>query len=416
MNLNAGVIIIYVIAYFSLFLTVLFFLIFFENIKGLKNPAIKDPKKLLKVTVLIPVLNNPEGVRKSLDSLKKVDYPKNKIEVIVINDGSTDNTASVLREYTPWIKIITNKKNIGKGNSLNKALKIATGDVIGCLDSDAFVMRNTLKKMIGYFQNPKVMAVAPSIKIYGARSILGRVQYIEFLSSSYVRKIGAFLGAIPLAPGCFTLFRKKFFDMYGGWDASTITEDVELSLRVESKRYLIENAMDGNVYTKPVKGFGSLLSQRLRWYRGLIDNLKKYKFLFSRAYGNLGLFALPSAIGVVVVTLLATIYSSVLFGENAFNFISDLIVFKFDLGALLDIKLDPFFINTTTPVIFAVLIVILGLYVIFLAKKYSKERQPTKYSLLFFVLLYSFLFSFWWIMAIIYKLSGKKIVWGGRAG
>lgn len=409
-------VLIYIVSFISIYTTVLFFLTLFEFKQYLKNPV---PSRLPKVTILVPAYNEEEGISKTVESLLSMDYPKEMTEIILINDGSKDNTLKIMREFESKnkdrIKVI-DKPNSGKAKSLNYALQYSTGELIGVLDADAFVPEDTLKKMVGYFESPKVMAVTPSIKIWNPKGILERIQYVEFLTSSYVRKIMSFLGSVPIAPGCFTIFRKKFFDEYGGWDTSTITEDIELSLRVETKHFFVENAIDANVYTKGLSNFEKLKRQRLRWYRGLIDNMIKHKQLFHPRYGNLAVFILPGTVFVTLLTLVATIFSVSIIGVNIYKLIKQLILYDFNLLLWWDYSLDPFFISLTPSILFVILILIAGVFVIYLSKKYSQEEQKTRYSLPFFLLLYSFLFTYWWTLALFYLVKNKKVKWGGISG
>jgi len=414
--MDINTIIIYVVSFVSIYTTVLFFLTLFEFKPYLKNPI---SSKLPKVTVLVPAYNEEKGISKTIESLLSMNYPKEMVEIILINDGSKDNTLQIMKEYEKnnkdRIKVI-DKPNSGKANSLNYVLKYVTGELVGVLDADAFVPEDTLKKMVGYFERPKVMAVTPSIKIWDPKGILERIQYVEFLSSSYIRKIMSFLGSVPVAPGCFTIYRKSFFDEYGGWDPSTITEDIELSLRVETKHFFVENAIDANVYTKGLSNFEILKRQRIRWNRGLIDNMLKHKQLFHPRFGNLAVFILPGTLLVILLTFIATLFSLSLVGFNMYRLIKQLILYDFNLFLWFEYSLDPFFFSATPSILFVLLILIVGVFVIYLSKIFSKETQKTRYSLPFFLLLYSFLFTYWWVLAFFYLVKNKKVKWGSISG
>ena len=118
-------------------------------------------------------------IAKTVKSLLNLDYPKDKLELMVIDDGSTDKTYEKARQFAKaGVKVFT-KKNAGKAAALNFALKKSTGDFFGALDADSFVNSNALKKMIGHFKDPKIMAVTPSLKVYNPKTILQKIQYIE---------------------------------------------------------------------------------------------------------------------------------------------------------------------------------------------------------------------------------------------
>jgi poly-beta-1,6-N-acetyl-D-glucosamine synthase len=413
---NLHIALIYIIAYISIYFTVIFFIALFEFKPYMKNPVAKI---FPKVTILVPAYNEQKWISRTINSLLEVDYPKDKLQLILINDGSSDNTINIMKEYQKQNKKlieVIDKVNSGKSDSLNQALNYAKGDVIAVLDADAFLPPETLKKMVGYFDHEKVMAVTPSIKIWNPKSILEHIQYVEFLTSSYIRKILSFFGAVPIAPGCFTIFRKKFLDEFGGWDTSTITEDIELSLRVESKRFFVENAVDANVYTQGISEFKILQSQRLRWYRGLIDNMIKHKELFHPSYGNLAIFILPGTLISAFLTVLASLVSIFLLLDSTYKFIKDMILYNFNLFLWWDYKFDLFFVSTAPYILFITLIFVVGIYVIYLSKRYSQEKQKTRYSLPFFFLLYSLLVTYWWCLALVYVAKNKKIKWGASSG
>jgi cellulose synthase/poly-beta-1,6-N-acetylglucosamine synthase-like glycosyltransferase len=408
--MDFGDIIIYAIIYFSLYSSIIFLMNFFENKDRLKNPPVK---KFFKVSIIVPAHNEEKTLTKTVNSLLNLDYPKDKLEIIVIDDGSTDGTLKLARGFIPdGVRVFT-KQNTGKGSSMNFGLARATGEVVGALDADSFVLPTALKRMIGYFENPRVMAVTPSIKIWGAKNLKQRLQFIEFLSSAYIRKVFSYFGAIPITPGPFTLYRKAFFDKYGGYDTSTLTEDIEISLRIESKKkYLIENAMDVSVYTTAVPKFNKLLLQRLRWYRGFIDNLFRYRRMFGTKYGNMGVFVLPLSILVVLASLFVTFYAIYLFIKNIIFSLKTLRLSGYDFSSWFEFDFEPFFISITPKVMFTVLLLALGILLIYLATKYSEEQQKVEPSYVVFFFLYIFFFSFWWTMAILYKITGKKIAWG----
>ena len=300
-------IVIYIIFFIAFYVTTVALIKFFTNHSKLKNPK---PKRFPSVTIAVPVFNAENTIKKTLDSLLKLKYPKNKLKIVVVNDGSTDNTLKIAKSYESKCVIVYSKKNTGKSDSLNYAIKRCDTELFTCLDADCFVFPDALKQMVGYFENKKVMGVTGSIKIWKPKKIIEKIQLIEFLSSTFIRKVFAFLGGLPLAPGPFTIYRMSFFKRHGGYDTTTLAEDVEMALRVENKKYLIENAIDVNIYTSAVPKFKGVLMQRLRWFRGFIDNLVKYKHMFlSKKYGNLGIFVLPSSVLMILVSLFGVFYA-----------------------------------------------------------------------------------------------------------
>ena len=283
---------IYVATYVGLFTGVFFFYTFLENKQYLQNPKIK---RFYDVSIIIPAYNESMTIARTIKSLLKLDYPKDKLKIIIVDDGSKDNTYEIAKRYLSKNVSVFTKPNSGKARSLNFALEKIDTELVGCLDADSYADKFSLKKMIGYFDNGNVMAVVPSIKISNAKGVLQQIQKIEYLFAVYLKKVFSYLKSVYIAPGPLSIYRKSFLDKYGGWDENTLTEDLELALRIQSKNFLIENSVDANVYTVGPKNFKQLFNQRMRWYLGLMSNLLKYKSLFGKKYGDLGIFVLPSS-------------------------------------------------------------------------------------------------------------------------
>ncbi len=403
---------IYVVVYFSLFTATLFFLTFFENRKFLKNPKAKF---FPKVTIAVPAYNEEKTIAKTIKSLLKLDYPKEKLEIFVIDDGSTDRTYEIAKKFEKHgIKAFT-KKNTGKGDSLNFALSMATGELFVSLDADSFVEENALKKMVGYFNDKKVMAVTPSLKIYKPKTWLQKLQFIEYLIGIYLRKVFSYLDSIHVTPGPFTVYRKEFFDRYGKYDAYNLTEDIEIALRIQSKRYSIENAIDASVYTIGPSNFKDLLQQRKRWYLGFINNVINYKHLFHHSYGNLGLFILPASFLSVILVMALIAYSAFKLAKSLYLLALDLIALNFDIRPFISFKPDLFFINLEPIIILTFISLGVGIATIYIAKKFSNEKSNIKASYVLYLLAYGVIFAFWWVAAGISKIAKSKVNWGKKS-
>ena len=153
-----------------------------------------DPSFRPKISIIIPVWNESaeEGrrLRKTLDSILNSNYPKDKLEIIVVNDGSTDNSLQIVKLYQKkGVKVISHKKSHGKTYAINQGMKIATGELVAGLDADSFVMPDVLEKLVPCFKDKNVMASIPSIKIAKPTSIIQSIQSQEFLSAVFIRHI-----------------------------------------------------------------------------------------------------------------------------------------------------------------------------------------------------------------------------------
>lgn len=409
--MNAGHILIYVISYFGLFTAIFFLLTLFENLHRLRNPK---PKKIPSVTVVVPAYNEEKTIEKTIKSLLNLNYPKNKLNIIVVDDGSVDNTYKVAKKYEKNNIRVYTKENGGKGSALNYAIKRSRTELIGGLDADSFVTKNALKKMVGYFNNPKVMAVTPSLKVYKPKNILQKIQMMEYLAGVFLRKIFAFLDSIHVTPGPFTIYRRRFLEKYGYFDEDNITEDIEIALRIQKHKFLIENSADAEVFTVAPLRFTELLKQRLRWYVGFIRNVKKYSSLFGKQHGHLGSFILPIAFVSAMLVIIVLFYSIFKLVNNAFQSIMRYYIVGFDFKTLIEFKIDLFFLNINAITVLAVFCLVFSISVIYIAKKISKEKSKIKFSYMIYLFFYWLLFGFWWTIACFYQITGKKIMWGGK--
>jgi cellulose synthase/poly-beta-1,6-N-acetylglucosamine synthase-like glycosyltransferase len=406
-------IMLYTASYFGLFTAVFFLLTLIENRNKIGNP--NAPKTLPKVTVMVPACNEEKCLAKTINSLLKLKYPKKKLEIIIIDDGSRDRTLEIARTFeSRGVKVLT-KPNGGKGTALNLGLAHATGELVGCLDADSIVEPDALMKMVGYFRNKKVMAVTPSLKCTEPKTIWQRIQVIEFLLGVYLRKVFAYLGSIHVTPGPFTIFRKEFFDKHGGYDTSTCTEDIEISLRIQSLGYEIENAVDANVYAVAMPTFTTTKKQRVRWYKGFIENTQKYRhMLFNPKYGNLGMFVIPSAYLSVMIAMVMVVYSAYIVIDRNYQRFMNLYDVNFDIWKMIHFKWDLFYIDQSPLMIIGIAALAIGILMIYLAKRLSKEKQNLTYSYMLFMFIYLPLYAYWWASAIHARASRKEVGWRGR--
>lgn len=406
---------IYLSAYLGLLVVIFYSLSIFRR-KKIKEPVFNE-KNPQFISIIIPAFNEEKNIAATIKSALGIDYPRNKMEIIVVDDGSNDKTYQIAKKFVSKIVKVYTKKNGGKGTALNLGLKKAKGEFIFTMDADSLVTPDSAKYQIARFQDKKVMCVAPIVAIYKPRGILERVQQIEYLLGVFLREAFASLRAIHITPGAFSAYRKSFFVKYGGFDENNLVEDMEMALRIQSHDLLIENSTKSIVYTHPPKTFRPLLIQRRRWYVGLIRNLKDYKrLLFSKNHGALGLIVLPMALFAIFMSIILTTYYAVksiidvrrellLLQSINFDFLSMFEFTKYTFSSFL----FNFFSYPIT--IFMVVFIIITLGYMYYAKSKVKEHSNVKLSLPIFLVLYSFLFAFWWAVAFIYDMIYKDVNW-----
>ncbi len=258
-------------------------------ISNLKNRRkIRRYKPL--VSVMIPAWNEEIGILTTVESLLKSTY-KN-VELVIINDGSTDNSHTLIREFVEKynservshknpIEIIYHyKENGGKGAALNTAIDLSHGDILLSIDADCIVCENTIEKFVNHFADPKVMAAVGNVKVGNTKTLIGVIQYLEFLFSFYFKKADSVMNSIYIIGGAAGAFRRETFEKVGVYNTKNITEDIELSVRIQKAGLKIVYAADALVYTEGADEVKGLLSQRLRWKRGRFETFNQNLDLF----------------------------------------------------------------------------------------------------------------------------------------
>ncbi|HSX45923.1 MAG TPA: glycosyltransferase family 2 protein [Candidatus Saccharimonadia bacterium] len=258
------------------------------------------------ISVLVPAHNEENTIERNLLSLYGSDYPKGKLEVIVVNDGSTDRTEEVVREFKRThrdrckIRLI-NLSNKGKAAALNHGLRrCAKGSLVMCLDSDSFLAPNALRSAAQHFRDSDIVALSSNVNIIEDGTLLALVQRFEYLVCYQMKKGQAFLGVEYIVGGIGSMFRRSMMKKVSFYDTNTMTEDIDLTMKIivnKEKRQKIAYAADSIAYTEPAHSVGALMQQRFRWKFGRSQTFYKNDHLFfsrsSRHAKRLTWFMLP---------------------------------------------------------------------------------------------------------------------------
>jgi len=295
----------------AFFFSVLYFevLLLIGFVERLRTDTKKETRGLAKhpkVEIVVPCFNEQHTVAATIHSLLALEYPKKKLRIHVVDDGSTDGTKDSLKEFKDHAQVtISHKENGGKHTALNYALATTNADIIGCLDADSFVESSALFESLKVFETTGAMAVTPAIKIEKADSIFRNMQKAEYEVGMLFRRVFADANAQFITPGPFSLYRKEVFESLGEFRSAHNTEDLEMGLRMQEAGFLIENAPRSVVYTRAPKTLKPLFKQRVRWAYGFLRNAGPYKHLFFNTKNvYLGFFILP----LTLVSIVAAAY------------------------------------------------------------------------------------------------------------
>ncbi|HLC98063.1 MAG TPA: glycosyltransferase [Candidatus Nanoarchaeia archaeon] len=405
--------------FFLMFLSIFWLLVLFAGEP--EKPKAKL-KKYPSFTAIIPAYNEEETIQGTLQSLAELDYPAELMQIIVVNDGSTDRTKekveAFMQNHLGLAITLVNQPNRGKGNALNAALQHTTGEFYACLDADSFVYPRALKEMLPYFADAEVAAVCPLLKVKNPDSILRKVQWHEYLINMFYKFLNAKLDCIHVTPGPFSVYRTSIVKALGGYDEKTLTEDLEIAIRLQKHQYKIIQTFDAVVETVAPDTWRALFSQRIRWYKGSIDNAISYrKLMFNKAYGDFGFLRMPTIIitGAVALILIVTIMQDTLsklgqkivaYADINFDIITLLRNFRFEFNFLS----LPFF-----KIFVAMVVLSLSFYVMIKSYHVVKEKIThygrTWISLLTYLFIYSIFISFVWLYIAFLFLTGKKKTW-----
>ncbi len=236
------------------------------------------------VSIIVPVYNESKVIAESIESLLELDYPN--YEVIIVNDGSTDDTAVIAENLVGYrqgksslVKIsLINKPNGGKAKALNAGIQYSDADFVLCMDGDSKLSANSLKLGIRHFTNPAVGAVAGNVKVLNRKKIWTDLQALEYVEGlNLARSAQGFLKMVNIIPGPLGIFRKKALRDAGYYSSDTFAEDADITLKVLSAGWKIDYELNAIAYTEAPVKFQQLLKQRYRWTRGILQAIRKHK-------------------------------------------------------------------------------------------------------------------------------------------
>ena len=250
--------------------------------KKVVNTA-ENKEQLPKFSIIVPTKDEEAVIGRCLNSLLNLDFPKDKLEIIIVDGNSTDSTCRVCSDYVmkyPQLFSLINEPPGAKGKpaALNLALSHTTGDIIGVFDADSLPESDVLKKVASYFNDKETMAVqGRAISLNEKKNILTRVISIEEKAWYQALLIGRekMQLFVPLNGSC-QFVRHSVLNELGGWDEGSLTEDVELALRLVEKNHHIKYADDVLCGQETPNGLRDLVKQRVRWYRGYMETALKY--------------------------------------------------------------------------------------------------------------------------------------------
>lgn len=278
----------------EIFLFIFLNLVWIGLFFGSKKKRYKKNSAEPMVSIIIPTFNDASTIERTIDCVLKMEYP-NK-EVIVVNDGSTDSTLRVCKKFAEQkkIKLISFAKNRGKAHALNKGIKSAKGEIIVTVDADSYPRPDSLKKLVEYFSDPKVGAVAGTIKVHRKKNFLTLSQSLEYIHQGFQRLCQSFIDAVMVAPGPLTAYRKEALVKAGYFEDNTLVEDFDMTIKIHKVGYKVVSEKRAIAFTEVPATIKKWWKQRVRWSRGGLQIFKKHLDIFkSKNTRPLAYFSFP---------------------------------------------------------------------------------------------------------------------------
>lgn len=258
-------------------------------------PAI-DPARF--VTVMIPAFNEELVIERAVRGV--LASTAVQIEVIVIDDGSSDRTSAVVAEAfadDPRVRLLT-LENGGKAGALNRALDLATGEIVIALDADTQFEPTTIARLARWFEDPKIGAVAGNAKVGNRVNLLTKFQAVEYITAQNLeRRALARLDAMAVVPGAVGAWRLAAIRQVGGYPDDTLAEDQDLTIAIQRVGWKVTYDQYAVAWTESPETIKGLAKQRFRWAFGTLQCLWKHgRIMATGRPAGLARVGLPQAI------------------------------------------------------------------------------------------------------------------------
>ncbi|MFB6207737.1 MAG: glycosyltransferase family 2 protein [Candidatus Nanohaloarchaea archaeon] len=414
--LNAAVWVLYLGMFYISFLLLLVFLE-----RGELKRDIEYPEEWPSITVIIPAYNEEDTVGMTIESVLDADYPEDLFEVIVVNDGSEDDTRKVAEQYTDRIDLI-NQENRGKGAAMNTALEEVDTELFAVVDADARLKEDSVKNIVAGLEDD-MAGIASAMKVYEPETLLQRAQRVEYIVSIFLRKILGLLDAIPVAPGPLSVYRTDVIREMGGFDPESMVEDQEICYRIHEEKLRLGHSRTGEVYTVAPRNLREFYNQRYRWQRGTLETIIDYRHMFlNPEYGEFGVFGIPSKALQLVLSLMGFSLLLYFVGTPIVNFVRDLASVG---AAALDVSLPSSFSALMEAVYWSLLdaklvslmllafVTFISIFTAYLAAKHTEEKlfEYGKLPPVIYLFFYFYIITPIWIKVMLDIVRKKGMEW-----
>jgi cellulose synthase/poly-beta-1,6-N-acetylglucosamine synthase-like glycosyltransferase/peptidoglycan/xylan/chitin deacetylase (PgdA/CDA1 family)/spore germination protein YaaH len=295
-----------------------------DRFRKRKNPG--GPDYAPRVAVLIPAYNEEKVIVRTIRSVTMSNY-KN-IRVIVIDDGSTDNTYRVAVDAYPAdiasgrLTVLT-KPNGGKADALNFGLERTNEEVYIGIDADGVIAHDAITNLVAHFADPKIGAVAGNAKVGNRVNLWTRWQALEYITSqNFERRALDLFDVVMVVPGAIGAWRTAAVKQGGGYHTNTVAEDADLTMNLLEQGYWVIYEDRALAFTEAPVNMNGLMRQRFRWSFGILQAIFKHRGAIAKRRA-MGLFALPNTLVFQILLPLFSPFIDLMFFAGIINFFYD---------------------------------------------------------------------------------------------
>jgi len=276
----------------------------------------KDKNFRPKVSIVIATWNEENTIEGKLKNTLALAYPKDKLEIIIIDSGSTDKTRKIVKKFVKKfrrVKLITEKKRGGKARALNKAFKRCTGEIVIISDADSRLKKDVLLKSVPYLYDASVGAVTGRESIINPEeNIVTKTEKTYRKFYYLIREAESRLNSTYVFDGPFCAFRRE---LLGKIDTKCVADDSELALKIKKKGYRTLSIPEAVYYEYAPTKLSDRTKQKSRRAEGLIQSMMSYfpSFFLNKKYGLFGLFIYPAGVFMHIISPFILIVSMITF-------------------------------------------------------------------------------------------------------
>ena len=364
------------------------------------------------VSVIVPAYNEEKNIANALTKILDSDYPKDKMEILVVDDGSTDSTKAIARKFP--VRTVEYGKNMGKIFALNTGIAQAKNDIIITIDADAEPMRNFISRIVQPFADNGVGVVGGVYKAKRMHSmknpmryLLEKFQAIEYLGFTLLRKQQEVLDAILVIPGSVAAYRKTALQKVGKFEDDTVIEDYDMTMRMHKAGFKVRCVKNALSYVVAPQTIGALIRERTRWYRGGIQILRKhYDMMFTRI-GLVTYIWTMETFGMLLQLVVFSLAAWMIIKQMMLHPLSELLGnFVLWTGNLIALRMGLF----DVVLLISMFIALMGVVNMYISIRLTDDRMRKLLLYPLSIVYTSFLF-FVFLKSVIQELMGTKSAW-----